>query len=178
MEEADVYSKKRTVAFQGERQINANPHGQPVLYGQIERLDEARTHVEQPRRAFRHQRECLESLLRRNLFPAITLRHQACEFRQEKIGAISSTSPETYCSNHPRAGARCGSGSIHFAATLQVQNERVRHPLSLPVRANQRRAVTERRQGGGKPVQFLPQVAQLPPPLGFGCFCFQHLDNL
>lgn len=45
-EEPDVGSENRTVAFQGERQINAIPYGQLVLQGQVERAEKPRTHVE------------------------------------------------------------------------------------------------------------------------------------
>ena len=118
------------------------------------------------------------SLLHRNLFSAVTLRYQAGEFRQERIGSdqqnLSRGVPIEQCKS--RRPVRFGQHP--FRRDTAVQNKRVGHALSLPIPANQERTGVEWRQGGCKPVQFLPQMNQLPAPLRFGGLRFQRMYDL
>src|SRR5271157_3963107 len=118
------------------------------------------------------------SLLRRNLFSAVTLRYQAGEFRQERIGSDQQNLSRRVLIEQSKSRRPVRFGQHPFRRDTAVQNKRVGHALSLAIPANQGRTSVEWRQGGCKPVQFLPQMNQLPPPLRFGGLRFQRMYDL
>ena len=95
-------------------------------------------------------------LLHRNLFSAVTLRYQTGELRQESIGSDQQNLSRGVLIEQSKSRRPVRFGQHSFRRDTAVQNKRAGHALSLPIPANQGRTGVEWRQGGCKPVQFLP----------------------
>lgn len=153
-EKPAVGSKHRTVAFQRQGQVNTIPQGYSVLQRQSERGGQQRRHVEQTGRTIHHQTEGGLSLIRGHLFPAVTLCRQTGEFRQEKIGSDQQNLSRSVAVEQSEGRRAVRLREHPLSSDAAVENQFLRHALSLPLRANQGRTVVHRRQGGRKAIEF------------------------
>jgi len=78
----------------------------------------------------------------------------------------------------PKGRLSIGFGQDPLRRHAAVKNKRVRHRLSLAIPANEGRTIIERRQRRCNSLQLLPQAAELPQSLSFGCFYLQCLNDL
>jgi hypothetical protein len=114
-----------------------------------------------------------ESSLRRTF-----LDNKLANSTRRRSGAINWTSPAVRRSKRSRAAARSGSGSAHFAATLQsTTKRRGGTSVLVPATANQRGTVFHRRQAGREPVEFRAQPPEFYAPVRVGGFRFQKLND-
>lgn len=85
-EKPAVRRQQWTIVLDCEGQVDAVPKRHAMPEREVERAGKSWTHIQQAWRALFHELKSLNCLLGRNLFSAITLRHQACEFSKQEIG--------------------------------------------------------------------------------------------